>query len=60
MENPNDLVHRFKDIIKQRGARGLIRLHKIFKSNDIEGNQRLTVPEFKKALKDFKLDNLQD
>ena len=39
----------------------MIRLHKIFKLNDIEGNQRLSLAEFKKALRDFRLDNnIQD
>eukprot|EP00347_Sterkiella_histriomuscorum_P008193 403346024 len=60
METPNELLSRFKQIVKQRGVKGIIKLQKILKSKDLEGDQRLILQEFKKALKDFQIENLQD
>ena len=45
----------FKDKIRSRGPRGIIGLQKLFKMMDDDGSQTLSVPEFQKACKDFKL-----
>lgn len=58
METPNELLAKFKEIIKSRGVKGMIRLQKILKQKDHEGNNKLNVAEFKKALKDYKIENL--
>ena len=60
MENPDDLIRRFKDIIRLRGIRGMIGLQKILKMADLQGSGRITLPELKKALRDFRVENLQD
>jgi Ca2+-binding EF-hand superfamily protein len=60
MESPNELLRRFRDIVKMRGVKGLITFQKILKMTDIQGTQRITIQEFKKALRDFKIENLQD
>lgn len=60
MESPNELLKRFKGIIKLRGVRGLIQLQKIFKIIDIQGFGKISIQEFKKALRDFRIENLQE
>ncbi|CDW79898.1 ef hand family protein [Stylonychia lemnae] len=60
MEPVQDLLKRFKDLIQARGVRGLIGLQKILKKVDNEGKGRISLQQFKKALFDFRLENLQD
>ncbi len=60
MESPNELLKRFRGIVKLKGIRGLINFQKIFKLIDMEGQGRVNIQEFKKALRDFKIENLQE
>jgi len=50
-----DLVKLFRDKIKSRGARGIIGLQKLFSIMDDDGSKSISVPEFGKACKDFKV-----
>jgi hypothetical protein len=60
MASPNELIRKFKGLLKARGARGLIGLSKIFNAMDFNGNKTMTINEFRKAIKDYKMGNLQD
>ena len=58
MESPNELLKRFRQVIKGRGVRGLIALQKIFKLIDIDKSTKINIQEFKKALRDIKIENI--
>jgi Ca2+-binding EF-hand superfamily protein len=45
----------FRDKIKQRGARGMIGLQRVFKIMDDDNSKSLDRNEFKKAINDFKV-----
>jgi hypothetical protein len=54
-DNPQNLLALFKDKLKARGARGMIGLKRLFKMMDDDGSMTLSIPEFGKACKDFKI-----
>jgi len=58
MVQPKDLLKKFKLRIKSKGPKGIIGLQKIFKLIDLDGSLALSLSEFKKALKDFKMEDL--
>jgi Ca2+-binding EF-hand superfamily protein len=53
--NPNDLIKLFRDKIKSRGARGIIGLQKLFAIMDDDGSKSISLYEFSKACRDFKV-----
>lgn len=60
-EAPEDtLLEQFRTKLKGRGARGLIGLARQFKIIDDDGSGSLDFAEFKKALKDFRLEISED
>ena len=52
----NALLQAFRDKIKQRGARGIIGLQRVFKIIDDDGSRSLSFLEFRKCLNDFRVD----
>lgn len=52
---PDDLIKLFRDKIKARGARGIIGLQKLFAIMDDDGSKTISLYEFTKACKDFKV-----
>ena len=54
-DNPEALLALFKDKLKARGTRGMIGLQRLFKMMDDDGSMTLSMPEFGKACKDFKI-----
>lgn len=52
---PEALLALFRDKLKGRGAKGLIGLQRLFKIMDDDGSQTLSLPEFSKACRDFKI-----
>lgn len=55
MVTPEQLVTLFRDKMKARGARGIIGIQRLFKIIDDDGSRSLSLPEFTKACKDFKI-----
>lgn len=53
--NEEEILERFRDKMRQRGARGIIGLKRIFKIMDDNGNGMLDQAEFQKALKDYRV-----
>ena len=53
--NPADLIKLFRDKIKSRGVRGLIGLQKLFSIMDDDGSKSISLFEFSKACKDFRV-----
>jgi len=51
----NELMEKFRDKMRQRGARGIIGLKRIFKIMDDDGSGFLDKHEFSKALKDYRV-----
>jgi Ca2+-binding EF-hand superfamily protein len=49
------LIKLFRDKIKARGARGIIGLSKLFHIMDDDGSKTISLYEFTKACKDFKV-----
>jgi calcyphosin len=45
----------FRDKLKARGARGIMGIQRLFKIIDDDGSHTLSLPEFTKACKDFKI-----
>jgi len=43
MDTPSELLRKFRDIVKQRGIKGLIGLQKILKKIDSQGLARITL-----------------
>ena len=54
-DNPQALLALFKDKLKARGARGMVGLRRLFNMMDDDGSQTLSMPEFGKACKEFKI-----
>jgi calcyphosin len=54
-DNPEALLALFKDKLKARGARGMVGLRRLFNMMDDDGSQTLSMPEFGKCCKDFKI-----
>ena len=54
-DNPQSLLALFKDKLKARGSRGMIGLQRLFNMMDDDGSKTLSMPEFAKACKDFKI-----
>ena len=52
---PEALLQLFKDKLKSRGTRGMVGLQRIFKIMDDDESGTLTMREFNKACKDFKV-----
>lgn len=50
-----EILEKFRDKMRQRGARGIIGLRRVFKIIDDSGNGQLELPEFFKALKDYRV-----
>lgn len=53
--DPNELIKLFRDKIKSRGARGIIGLQKLFAIMDDDGSKSISLYEFTKACKDFRV-----
>jgi calcyphosin len=49
------LVKLFRDKIKARGSRGIIGLQKMFFIMDDDNSKSISLPEFSKACRDFKV-----
>jgi hypothetical protein len=49
------MMELFRDKLKARGARGMIGLQRIFKIMDDDGSLSLSMPEFVKAIRDFRM-----
>jgi len=52
---PLALLNLFRDKLRGRGARGIIGLQRLFNMMDSDGSQTLSIPEFNKICKDFKV-----
>jgi len=52
---PEALLALFRDKLKGRGAKGMIGLQRLFKIMDDDGTQTLSLPEFSKACRDFRI-----
>lgn len=50
------MLQRIRDKCVARGERGLFGLKRMFQTFDIDGSGTLELKEFKRAMKDFKLD----
>ncbi len=53
--DPQDLIKLFRDKIKSRGVRGIIGLQKLFSIMDDDGSKSISLFEFSKACKDFRV-----
>jgi hypothetical protein len=53
--DPNELIKLFRDKIRSRGIRGIIGLQKLFSIMDDDGTKSISLYEFSKACKDFKV-----
>lgn len=49
------MVRLFRDKIKARGARGIVGLQKLFFIMDDDGSKSISLPEFAKACREFKV-----
>lgn len=54
-DSPQSLLKLFKDKLRARGARGMIGLQRIFKIMDDDESGTLSLREFTKACKDFRI-----
>jgi Ca2+-binding EF-hand superfamily protein len=50
-----DLLEKFREKIRQRGARGILGLKRIFKIMDDDGSGFLDRNEFQKGLRDYRV-----
>ena len=53
-------MEKFRDKMRQRGARGIIGLRRVFKIIDDNNNKMLELPEFFKAIKDYRVQITQE
>ena len=58
--DPMELIKLFRDKIKARGARGIIGLQKLFSIMDDDNSKSISVYEFTKACRDFKVGISED
>ena len=54
-DTPVALLKLFRDKLRGRGPRGMVGLQRIFKMMDDDNNGSLSLREFSKACKDFKV-----
>ena len=54
--SPKPYLENIRDKIKARGARGIIGLGRVFRIMDDNGSRSLDRDEFRKAIRDYKLD----
>ena len=54
-DSPESLLELFKDKIKARGTRGIIGLKRLFHIMDDDGSATLSLPEFIKVCKDYRV-----
>ena len=54
-DSPQSLLKLFKDKLRSRGARGMVGLQRIFKIMDDDESGSLSLREFTKACKDFRI-----
>ena len=54
-DSPQSLLKLFKDKLRSRGSRGMIGLQRIFKIMDDDESGSLSLREFTKACKDFRI-----
>jgi len=54
-DSPQSLLKLFKDKLRARGSRGMIGLQRIFKIMDDDESGSLSLREFTKACKDFRI-----
>ena len=54
-DSPQSLLKLFKDKLRARGSRGMIGLQRIFKIMDDDESGALSLREFNKACKDFRI-----
>lgn len=54
-DNPENLLKLFKDKMKTRGVRGMVGLQRLFKVMDDDQSGSLSLPEFVKVCRDFKV-----
>ena len=54
--SPKPYIENIRERVKARGARGIIGLARVFKIIDDNGSRTLSQDEFKKAMRDFKID----
>ena len=54
-ETPDNLLKLFRDKIKNRGVRGMVGLQRVFNMMDDDNTGTLSMREFAKACKDFKV-----
>lgn len=54
-DSPDALFELFRDKIKARGTRGMVGLRRLFTIMDDDGSQTLSLPEFVKATRDFRV-----
>lgn len=52
---PEALLELFRDKLKARGTRGMVGLRRLFTIMDDDGTQTLSLPEFIKATRDFRV-----
>lgn len=55
-QDPTRHVQAIRDKLKQRGARGMIGMQRVFKIMDDDCSKSLSFEEFRKGIKDFKID----
>jgi hypothetical protein len=55
LEHPDNLLNLFRDKMRARGVRGMVGLQRIFNMMDDDNSGSLSVREFAKACKDFKV-----
>lgn len=53
--NEEEIVEKFRDRMRQRGARGIIGLKRVFKIIDDDSSGFIDQNEFQKALKDYRV-----
>jgi hypothetical protein len=54
-DSPEALLALFRDKLKARGARGVVGLKRLFAMMDDDGSQSLSLPEFVKTCRDFRI-----
>ncbi len=55
MGSDEEILEKFRERMRQRGARGIIGLRRVFKIIDDNNNGMIELPEFIKAIKDYRV-----